>query len=419
MALLSLAARSLLNRWGTAVLVVLSLALSVTLLLGVERLREQVRDSFASTVSGVDLIVGARSGPLNLLLYSVFRMGEPTANVSWSSVSDLANHPSVDWVVPLSLGDSHRGFRVLGTSTVYFDRYQYGRGQQLVLAQGSRFDDLFDAVLGANVATRLGYSIGDEIIVAHGAGDVSFVEHGDKPFTVVGILAPTGTPVDNTVHVSLEATEAIHADWMAGAPVPGMRLTSEQVRQRDLTPRSVTAVMVGLKSRVAVFQVQRMVNNYREEALMAIIPGVALHQLWKMMAVAENALALVAWMVLLVALVVMLTALLTALNERRREMAILRALGARSWQIFALIIGESLLLTLLGVVAGVLLLQGVSWVAAPLVSAQLGLALSIWPPSAKEFILIGIVILAGMVAGLWPAWRAYRQSLADGLGTRL
>lgn len=419
MALLSLAARSLLNRWGTASLVVLSLALSVTLLLGVERLREQVRESFASTVSGVDLIVGARSGPLNLLLYSVFRMGEPTANVSWRSVRHLEEHPSVDWLVPLSLGDSHRGFRVLGTSTAYFDHYQYGRGQRLVLAQGHRFDDLFDTVLGANVAARLGYALGDEIIVAHGAGDVSFIEHGDKPFTVVGILAPTGTPVDNTVHVSLEAIEAIHADWMAGAPVPGMTLTAEQVRQRDLTPRSVTAVMVGLKSRVAVFQVQRMVNSYRDEALMAIIPGVALHQLWQMMSVAENALALVAWVVLFVALVVMLTALLTALNERRREMAILRSLGARPWQIFALIVGESLLLTLLGVAVGVLLLQGVSLIAAPLLSAQLGLSLSVWPPSVKEIILVGIVILAGILAALWPAWRAYRQSLADGLGTRL
>ena len=417
--LIRLAAKSLSNRAGTALLVVLSMALSVALLLGVERLRDQVRDSFASTISGVDLIVGARSGPLNLLLYSVFRIGEPTANVSWKSVEWIATQPQVDWVVPLSLGDSHRGFAVLGTTTDYFDHYRYARDRSLQFAYGERFDDLFDAVVGANVAQQLGYQLGEQIILAHGGGKVSLMDHADKPFRVVGILAATGTPVDNTVHVSLQAIEAIHADWLAGAPLPGMQLTAEQVRQRDLQPRAVTALMVGLKSRVAVFHVQRAINTSADEPLLAIIPGVALQQLWQMMALAENALALVAWMVVLVALVVMLTALLTALNERRREMAILRAVGARPWQIFALVIGEGLLLTFLGVAAGALLLQLGSALAAPWLSARLGLTLTLSAPVAKEFALVGVVVLAGLLAGLWPAWRAYRQSLVDGLGMRL
>lgn len=417
--LIRLAAKSLSNRAGTALLVVLSMALSVALLLGVERLRDQVRDSFASTISGVDLIVGARSGPLNLLLYSVFRIGEPTANVSWKSVEWIATQPQVDWVVPLSLGDSHRGFAVLGTTTDYFDHYRYARDRSLQFAHGERFDDLFDAVVGANVAQQLGYQLGEQIILAHGGGKVSLMDHADKPFRVVGILAATGTPVDNTVHVSLQAIEAIHADWLAGAPLPGMQLTAEQVRQRDLQPRAVTALMVGLKSRVAVFHVQRAINTSADEPLLAIIPGVALQQLWQMMALAENALALVAWMVVLVALVVMLTALLTALNERRREMAILRAVGARPWQIFALVIGEGLLLTFLGVAAGALLLQLGSALAAPWLSARLGLTLALSAPVAKEFALVGVVVLAGLLAGLWPAWRAYRQSLVDGLGMRL
>jgi putative ABC transport system permease protein len=419
MTLFGLARHSLANRRTTAALVVLSLSLSVLLLLGVERLRHEVRHSFASTVSGVDLIVGARSGPLNLLLYSVFRIGEPTANVSWRSVEKLAADPQVAWLIPLSLGDSHRGFRVLGTSTAYFDHYRYGNGRALAFSAGERFDDLFDAVIGATVAQRLGYRLGDEIALAHGSGEVSFVDHADKPFRIVGILAATGTPVDNTVHVSLQAIEAIHADWLAGAPLPGMALTAEQVRKRDLTPRTVTAVMIGLQSRIAVFQVQRAVNTQRDEALMAIIPGVALQQLWQMMAVAENALKVVSWLVLLVALVVMLTALLTALNERRREMAILRAVGARPWQIFLLVVGESLLLTLLGLLAGVLLLQGASLLAAPWLSARMGLTMTLWPPVAKEFMLAALVLLSGMLAGCWPAWRAYRQSLADGLGMRL
>ena len=414
-----LALRSLVSRRVSAFLVVISLSLSVLLLLGVERMQSQIREGFASTVSGVDLIVGARSGPLNLLLYSVFRIGDPTANVSWRSVERLSANPQVAWLIPLSLGDSHRGFRVLGTTTEYFDYYRYGRDQSLAFSTGQRFDDLFDTVLGANVARRLGYSIGDQITLAHGGGEVSFIEHVDKPFRIVGVLSPTGTPVDNTVHVSLAAIEAIHADWVAGMPLPGMAMTAEQVRGKDLTPRSVTAILVGLKSRIGVFQVQREVNGQRDEALMAIIPGVALQQLWQMMAIAENVLAIVSWLVLLVAVVVMLTALLGSLNERRREMAILRAVGARPSQVFFLVVGESMLLTVSGLVVGVMLLYLGLASAGPWLSARFGLVMTLWPPQTKELVLMAMVLTVGALSGCWPAWRAYRQSLVDGLGLRL
>ncbi len=223
MTLFPLAAKSLWNRRLTSVLVVISIALSVALLLGVERLRTQARTSFANTLSETDLIVGARGSPMNLLLYSVFRIGDPTNNVRWASYQTIAARPQVAWTVPLSLGDSHRGFRVLGTTAAYFQHYRYGRGQSLQLAEGREFADLFDAVLGAEVADRLGYRLGQSIVIAHGAGEVSFALHDDKPFRVVGILARTGTPVDQTVHVSLAGIEAIHADWQGGAPTAPVR----------------------------------------------------------------------------------------------------------------------------------------------------------------------------------------------------
>lgn len=419
MILLRLAWQSLNNRRAGVLLVLLSLALSVSLILGVERLRQQVRSSFTSTVSGVDLIVGARSGPLNLLLYSIFHLGEPTANIGWNSVQTLTQHPAVDWVVPLSLGDSHQGFRVLGTSADFFRHYRYGQNQTLQLAEGRVFDGVFDAVLGATVARQLGHALNDSLTVAHGAGPVSFVTHDDKPFRVSGILAPTGTPVDRSVIISLAGLEAIHADWVGGAPAPGRRLSAEAVLERDLTPRSVTAALVGLKSRVAVFQVQRLVNTWRAEPLQAIIPGVALQQLWQMMALSENALSLISAAVVLVALAVMLAALLTSLEARRRELAILRAIGARPWQIFALLLGESLLLSLIGATCGLLLLQGLASVAAPLLQARFGLGFSAWPPSPQEWTLLAAILLAGLLAGVWPAWQAYRHTLADGLSPRL
>jgi len=219
-ATLELALRSLRNRRATAFLTVLAIAVSVALLLGVQKLRTAAREGFANTVSGVDLIVGARTGPLDLLLFSVFRVGDAMANVSWASYQKIAHHPDVEWTIPISLGDSHRGFRVLGTTLDYFRHYRFAGTHPLEFASGGPFVGLYDAVLGAEVARALGYRLGDPIVVAHGLGDVSFAEHRDKPFRVVGILARTGTPVDRAVHVTLEAITAIHEDWQGGVRTP-------------------------------------------------------------------------------------------------------------------------------------------------------------------------------------------------------
>jgi len=418
MNILRLAAKSVWNRRLTAMLVVLSIAIGVSLLLGVERLRVQARTSFAQTLSGTDLILGARGGAINLLLYSVFRIGDATNNVSWRSAEAVAAWPDVAWTVPLSLGDSHRGYRVLGTTTAYFDHYQYGQRQPLRLAAGAPFAGVFDAVLGAEVAAQLGYRVGSEITLAHGAGKVSFKQHADKPFKVVGILAPTGTPVDRTVHVSLQGIEAVHVDWLGGAPLPGHGKTPEQV-QMTLTPKTVTAVLVGLKTKLRVFNVQRAINDYRDEPLLAILPALTTQQLWDLLSVGEQALLAISALAVVCGLLVMLTALITGMNERRREMAILRALGARPSQVFLLLVGEALLLTLCGILAGVLLLQLALGVGLPLLGGQLGLTIAAWPPSARELAMLGGVLLAGVLGGALPALRVYRLSLADGLTLRI
>lgn len=419
MDILKLAWRSLLNRRYTAALTVVSIALSVTLLIGVERVRNEARASFANTISGTDLIVGARSGPVQLLLYSVFRIGNATNNISWESYQDIAAHPKVAWTVPLSLGDSHRGFRVLGTNAAYFEHYRFARDRRLVFDQGAAFDDLYDAVLGAEVAKALGYQVGDSIIIAHGAGDVSFARHEDKPFRVAGILQRTGTPVDRTVHVSLQAIEAIHADWSNGAPMPGRAISAEQARALDLTPEVITAALVGLKSKIATFHVQRFINDYREEPLAAILPGVALSELWGLIGVAENALLVVSAFVVVVGLVGMLTALLTSLNERRREMAILRSVGARPGHVFALIMGEAGVLTLIGIALGLGLLYAALIIAQPVVESRLGIFIAVGGPSSYELALLVVVFLAGLAVGALPSYRAYRLSLADGLSIRV
>ena len=417
--MLTLARKSLWNRRSTAGLVVLSIALSVVLLIGVERLRTDARANFTQTLSGTDLIVGARGSAVNLLLYSVFRVGDATNNVSWQSYRALQARPDIAWTVPLSLGDSHRGFRVLGTDTAYFAHYRHGEGRQLRFAAGTGFDDLFDAVLGADVAHHFGYRVGDTLTLAHGAGRHSFAEHADKPFVVCGILAPTGTPVDRAVHVGLSGIEAIHADWIAGGPIPGLKLSAAAVRKRALTPKSITAVLVGLKSGTQVFAVQRAINEFEAEPLMAILPALTMQQLWDVLAVGETVLLGVAALVVVCGLLAMMTALMTGLNERRREMAILRALGARHIDIVGLVLGEALLLTVAGIALGLLLLQALLLCGLPWLNQRVGLGLTGWPPSHTEFALLGGVVLAGILAGLLPALRVYRHSLADGLTIKL
>lgn len=415
--LFHLALRSLLSRRWTALLTVLAISVSVAVLFGVERLRTDARSSFENTISGTDIIVGARTGPVQLLLYSVFRVGNATNNIRWRSYQDLSADPRVDWTIPMSLGDSHQGFRVLGTTQAYFDHYRYGGGRSLQLSEGQRFDDLFDVVLGAAVARELGYGLGDRVIIEHGLGG-GLNAHDDKPFTVSGILAPTGTAIDRTLHVSLRGIEAMHVDWNDRSRGTGRRFTAEEVRDLPLEPAAITAFLVGLKSKTSIFSYQRDVNNYLAEPLMAILPGVTLYELWSVTAVAETALTAISICVVVSALLGLVIMLMAGLNERRREMAILRALGAGPRHITGLLVLEALVLTVIGGALGLAVTAGVMAALRDWLAAEYGLFLSGVIPAARDWALIAGLLAAGMAAGLIPALRAARNALADGLAQK-
>lgn len=414
----NLAWKSVLNRKTTALLSILTVAISVILLMGVERIRTQAKESFANTISGTDLIVGGRSGQVNLLLYSVFRIGNATNNIDWKSYQAFSEHRSVKWAIPISLGDSHQGFRVMGTNHHYFEHFKYGSKQPLTFSQGTEFHGLFETVLGSDVAETLGYHIGSDIIIAHGISDVSFSRHDNLPFKVVGILAPTGTPVDKTVHVSLEAIEAIHVGWESGAHL-GNSPSKEQLEQHNFQPKQITAMLIGLKSRIQTFALQREINNYRQEPLSAIMPGVALQELWGMMSMAEQALMAVSVFVVAAGLLGMLSSLLTSLQERRREMAILRAMGAQPKHIFALLISEATTLTFIGICVGLAGLYSLLALAQPFIAQHYGIQITLSTLSSYEWQLLAYVQLAGIIIGVIPALRAYRQSLSDGMTIRI
>ncbi|WP_155163041.1 ABC transporter permease [Sansalvadorimonas verongulae] len=417
---MKLAYQSLKNRRTTALLTIFSIAISVALLLGVEKVRVEAKNSFTSTVSGTDLIVGARSSSLNLLLYSVFHIGNATNNITWETYQDLSSDPAVAWTIPISLGDSHKGYRVVGTSQDMFKHFLYGDKEHLSFVDGKPFNDVYDAVLGSEVAQTLGYHIGAQIALSHGIEKKSLQSHDDKPFHVTGILAPTGTPMDRVIMISLGGMEALHIDWVNGAPpVAAFAISAERARAMHLQPSSITAYYVGLKSRIAAFRYQRSVNEYRQEALSAILPGVALGELWKLVGSAEKALLVVSGMVVVAGLLGMLTTILTSLNERRREMAILRSVGARPWHIFVLMITESLIYGVVGTALGFAFTYGLLFAVQPVVQSYLGLHLAITLPGQFESLLAGLIVVGATVLGAIPAWRAYRNSLADGLTVRI
>lgn len=406
---LSLVFKSLINRRATAILTVASIAVSAGLLSVVDRIRTDTQSSFANTISGTDLIVGARSGELNLLLYSVFRIGNPTNNVTWNSYERIGARPEVDWTIPFSLGDAHRGYRVLGTDLGYFSHYRYANRRPLAFRKGGPFTAATETVIGAEVAEQLGYDIGREIVVSHGLAETSFIVHDENPFTVTGILARTGTPVDRTVHISLSGMDLIHSSGggdQVAAPVAGYE------------PEEITAFLIGLKSKTAIFALQRYVNEFEDEPMTAVIPGVALQQLWGLVRVAEYALLGVSAMVVLASVLGLLATLLVSLNERRREMSVLRSVGARPGHVFALLLSEAAMLAFLGALSGLLLVQFGILAIRPFALSEYGIQLSVGLRAFDLYVLSGILGIAVLVS-IIPAWRAYRNSLADGLTVRL
>ncbi len=508
--ILRLALASLKSRKLTTGLTVASIALSVTLLVGIETVRAGVRESFAGTIRGVDLIVGARGGTLQILLSSVFGIGSPAGSVKLSTMQRWAEHPAVKWVVPYSLGDSHRGFRVIGTTPEFFERYRYRQNASLMFTAGGPTVGDTDVVIGYDVAQRLGYAVGTPVVVVHGLQDIGTSSHEAHPFKVVGILARTFTPIDRSVYVTLEGIEAMHEEGeqqtaaagtaeaiepgaegagakggetvaatsaktpaptvmpgaepppgtpmvMPGAePPPGTPLVMPgaqppagmplvmpgaeappEVRQaprpapkpkpvaadtakeeHDHGDDQITAFFVGTKNRFEALMLQREMNTDLVEPLTAVIPGVALGELWQNIGNAEVGLRIIAMFAVAISITGMLVSLYSSLEARRREMAILRAIGAGPRTILSLLVLESTLLAFLGCVIGVALVYAGLALAQGPVEQRFGLHLALRALGSTEYLYLGIVMGAGMLIGFVPAWKAYRTSLVDGLSPR-
>jgi putative ABC transport system permease protein len=444
-----LAAKSLRNRLLTTALTVASIALSVALLVGIENVRVGMRESFSQTISQTDLIAGSRGGTTQLLLYSVFGIGSPTNNVSYATYERIREHPAVAWTIPYSLGDSHRGYRVIGTTEDFYRHFRFRENRPIQFAAGRAAETDDEVVLGGEVARRLGYAPGDRIALSHGLGPMSFIGHDEHPFEVVGILADTFTPIDRAVYVTLEGIEAIHEGWdestppmpsFGGAPVVGMvgpgappaPLPAADPQHDHDHPASpvgvdhvdgeitaITSFFIGTRSRIDALHLQREINQWADEPMMAILPGVALAEMWRSIGYAEDALRIVTAFVVLVGLLGMIVALYTSLNERRREMAILRAVGAPKGRIISLLVLESGLLAVIGSILGIGLVYLLLFFGQGPVEQHFGLHVPIRALGPTELGYVAMIIVAGFLLGLIPALKAYRNALVDGLSVRV
>ncbi|NML24523.1 ABC transporter permease [Zoogloea dura] len=426
-AILDLALASAWNRRTSLALACLSITLATALVLAVGRMGESARRDLSRTSAGVDLVVGPRGGTLPLLLRALFHMGEATATMQWESHVKLARDPRVAWSVPLALGDTHGGYPVIGTTAAYFQHMRNADGAPLALSAGRPFAGLFEAVIGAEVARRLGYQTGTSLILSHGSSlpdthdghdDQRTSTHQDKPFRVVGVLAPAASPVDRSVLIGLDSLTALHLDWQGGVPIPGLHIPAEQVGKFDLRPRSLDAVLIGLHQRTDALRLQRQIAEAPGEALMAILPGPGLDSLWQLLGQIERTLKALGGLVTLVSLTGLVAVILAGLGERRRELAILRAVGAGVRHVVALLMVEAFALTITGLLAGLALVEAGGLLLTPWLRLHYGLGWHVGP-RGHEIALLALLLAAGSLAGLIPAWRAARLSIADGLTPRL
>lgn len=473
--ILRLAMQSLRSRLFTSALTVASIALSVTLLVGIEHVRSGVRESFAGTIRGVDLIAGARGGSLQVLLSTVFGIGASSTSLSYGTYERWAEHPAVAWSIPFSLGDSHRGYRVIGTTNEFYERYRFRQDGRVTFANGRAPDSDTEVVLGAEAASRLRYTVGSPIVVTHGLQGGGIADHEAHPFTVVGILNRTFTPIDRAIYVTLGGIEAMHEDFeqapgvvspapaampgaesapvmpgaeppaMPGATAPAMPgyepppgtptmpgadaptaassvATNEETAGdhagHDHEPSQISSFMVGTRNRFEALQLQREMNTDLSEPVTAIIPGVALGELWQNISSAEVGLRIVAMFAVAIGLTGMLVALYSSLDARRREMAILRAVGAGPRVIVSLLVIESAVLAFVGCVIGVMLVYAILWLGQGAIEARSGIHLAMRALGATEWKYLALVLGAGTLIGFVPAIKAYRTSLTDGLSPR-
>jgi putative ABC transport system permease protein len=374
--MLSLLLKSIRSRIIPTSLVTISLMASMVLLLSIERIQQGAEEGFNQSISGVDVIIGPRSSSLELVLYTVFHLGRPTNNITTKTIDDIKLRNDIDWIVPIALGDSHKGFRVIATQSNYFEHIKYSDNQSLTFLKGRAFSELPEVVLGSDVADKLYYSLGSNIQITHGSVEATGNKHDDFSFKASGILNKTGTPIDQAIFVDLKGYELLHLGWKSGKKVFSLdNIDLSTIPKEDLNPKTLTAAFVGLKSKLTLFNFSKSIREYPNEAISAVIPGVALSELWSIVGLVDKGFELLSWIIIAISLIAMITLIIASLDNRKQEMTIYRANGASPRFLATMVIYESLVIGLVAIIGAIILVTIVTYFA----TSQLNLTLGISP----------------------------------------
>jgi len=410
--MLSLLLKSMRSRLIPTSLVTISLMASMVLLLSIERIQQGAEEGFNQSISGVDAIIGPRSSSIELVLYTVFHLGRPTNNITTKTVNDVKLRDDISWLVPIALGDSHKGFRVVATESNYFEHIKYANGQPLVFSKGVAFAELSETVLGSDVAEKLSYRVGSKIQITHGSVESIGSKHDDFSFVVTGILNKTGTPIDRAIFLDLKGYELLHLGWKSGKKIFNLDdINLSSLPEDALIPKTVTAAFIGLKSKLTLFNFSKNIREYPKEAISAVIPGIALSELWSIVGLVDKGFQLLSWIIIAISLIAMVTLIIASLDNRKQEMTIYRANGASPKFLAMMVLCESLVIGLTAIVGAIILVTIVTYFA----TVQLNLALGISPSfkwiSMGEIIVFSFILLAGALSSLIPAVMVFRKNL--------
>jgi putative ABC transport system permease protein len=394
------------STWITA----LSLALASGLVIALFSIQAQSRAAFTSGASAFDAVLGARGSQLQIVLNSVFHLETSPGNLPWSWVEEMSADPAVAFALPYAVGDNYRGFRIVGTQAVLFDPQAAGAAA-LPLAAGRAFDnDLREIVAGSFAADRCGLKIGSRLHPTHGLADND--HHHDEEYVVVGIAAPTNSPNDRVLWMPIEGVFRMGGHVLRGT---GEEYHAEPDEEIPEEAKEISSLLLRFKNFQRGLQLDQKINREGTEATLAFPIARVMAELFDKLGWMNRVLTLVAYLTVLVGAASILASLYNTMNERRREFAILRALGARRRALFAAILGESIAIAALGSLLGCLMQLAIVATAARVVRAQTGVVIDTFFAHPALWIVPLAVIALGALAGIWPAWNAYRTEVAENL----
>ena len=411
--LLLMVRRSLRQHALSTAVTVLSVALAVGLTIAVFAVAAQTRDAFTGGRIGFDAVVGARGSQLQLVLNTVFHLETSPGNLSWSVYESLRKDPTVELAVPYAVGDNYRGYRIVGTTPEVFTKLEYQKGKRFTPQAGGRIFDpsLREAVVGATAAARTGLAVGSTFNAYHGVVYDPNQRH-EGEYVVVGVLEPTNTPSDRVLWIPIEGVFRLGGHVLRGT---GAEYVPKQGEAIPDAAKEVSAVLVKFRSPIAGAMLEQTINKQGKVATMAWPIGKVMAELFEKLGWVTIILQMTAYLVMVVAAASILASLYNTMNERRREFAILRALGARRATVFSAIVLESTAIAGLGCVVGLAFYAGLLAVAANVVRRETGVVLDVLALHPAVWAVPVAMTVLGAFSGLLPAWNAYRTDVAENL----